>query len=146
MGYIKDYDGWNNLKKKIDTDVDSPFFYEGEIWWCSLGVNIGVEIDGKEGLFNRPVLIIKKINLQSAWVAPLTSTFKNHLYIYPLTTITSNISLSQMRSISSKRLSRRVVRISMKEYVHIIIRIKYIFTFQNETPPDGGESRGPQGA
>jgi mRNA interferase MazF len=144
--YIKDFDGWNRKKKEINYINDSPFFYEGEIWWCSLGVNIGVEMDGKDNLFERPVLIIKKVNLQSALVAPITSSFRYNQYVYPLTTISSSVSLSQTRSISNKRLSRKITRISIKEYAHIIIRMKYILTAQNETPPNGGESRGPQGA
>lgn len=41
-------------------------FYEREIWWCSLGVNIGFEQDGTNDLFERPVLVIKKIQPRRA--------------------------------------------------------------------------------
>ncbi len=131
--YYKDFDNWNIKKKEINSIDDSPFFNEGEIWWCSVGVNIDVEIDGKSNLFERPVLIIKKINYQSAWIVPITSTYRDSIYQYSLKTISSYVSISQMRNISNKRLLRKVTRISMEEYAHIIIRIKYIL-LQNETP------------
>jgi mRNA interferase MazF len=132
--YKKDFDGWNEKKKEVNSIEDSPFFYEGEIWWCSLGVNIDVEIDGKNTYFERPVLIIKKVNLQSALVIPITKTYKDSTYVYHIKTISSNVVISQMRSISNKRLLRKVCRINIKEYAHIIIRLKYIFTFSNEIP------------
>jgi hypothetical protein len=57
----KDFDGWNNVKKKVDThNTSSLYFKEREIWWASTGVNIGSESDGKNELFERPVLILKK--------------------------------------------------------------------------------------
>lgn len=45
----KDFDKWNNRKKIIDQKEISNqmFFNEREIWWGSLGVNIGYEQDGK---------------------------------------------------------------------------------------------------
>ena len=104
------------------------------IRWCSIGVNIDIEIDGKNNHFERPVVVIKKINLQSALVAPLTSSPKDNPYVYPLKTIISYVSLSQIRTISNKRLLRRVVKITTDEYAHIIIRLKYILGSIDETP------------
>lgn len=57
----KDFDNWTQIKKGLDTEHKIPFFNEREIWWCSLGVNIGYEIYGKGYVFSRPVLILKKI-------------------------------------------------------------------------------------
>ena len=71
----KDFDTWNVIKKKVDEkNIDRDlFFYEREVWWCSLGLNIGVESDGKNEHFERPVWIIKKFNSDMLWVVPLTS-------------------------------------------------------------------------
>lgn len=44
---MKNYDQWNNLKKQLEERKEMPSFHEGDVWWCSLGVNIGQEIDGK---------------------------------------------------------------------------------------------------
>ncbi len=112
MEYKKDFDGWNKRKKEINSLERGPFFYEGEIWWSSYGINVGTEMDGKNDLFERPILIIKKINEERMLAVPLTY-----------------VSLSQIREIDSKRLIRCDGRISLKEYAHIIIRIKYLFTF-----------------
>jgi hypothetical protein len=60
--YIKDFDGWNNEKQRINKTDKKRFFKEREIWWCALGINIGVEIDGKNGAYERPVLIFKYRN------------------------------------------------------------------------------------
>ena len=42
----KDFDSWNE-KKKILNNNDVSFYHEREVWWCSLGVNVGYEQNGK---------------------------------------------------------------------------------------------------
>jgi len=45
---IKDFDAWNVKKKLTDTKMSSaPFFKERDIWWMSIGLNVGYEEDGK---------------------------------------------------------------------------------------------------
>ena len=128
MDYFKDFDKWNIRKKQTDKTKVGPIFNVGEIWWCFLGINIGIEIDGKGDLFIRPVLILKKINRHSAWILPLTSTFKDNIFIYKLITYNSNVSLSQIRNISHERFERKITSISVDEYEHIIIRLRYILS------------------
>ena len=45
MEYKKDFDKWNEKKKTIDQKEisDQTFFNEREIWWGSLGLNVGFE-------------------------------------------------------------------------------------------------------
>lgn len=43
LEHQKDFDGWNEKKKKIGEDVCNIYFKEREIWWCSIGINIGYE-------------------------------------------------------------------------------------------------------
>jgi mRNA interferase MazF len=38
-----------------------PYFKNGEIWWCSIGENIGSEMYGKGEFYRRPVLVIRKL-------------------------------------------------------------------------------------
>ena len=47
--FLKEFDKWNELKKKLHNSEKPKKFYfrEREIWWCSLGLNIGFEEDGK---------------------------------------------------------------------------------------------------
>src|SRR3989344_1315008 len=73
----KEYDDWNKLKKSLSTKKSNVFFHEREIWFCSLGKNIGYEEDGKNELFERPILIIRKFNNSIFLAIPLTSSKKN---------------------------------------------------------------------
>ncbi len=62
--YKKEFDLWNSKKKLFNGKPLSKHFYfhEREVWWCGIGINIGVEIDGKNSDFERPVLVVKKFN------------------------------------------------------------------------------------
>ena len=47
----KDFDSWNEAKKGLDSyDVFLPI-KEGGVWWCSVGMNVGIEMCGKGWLF-----------------------------------------------------------------------------------------------
>lgn len=59
---MKDFDTWSKEKKTLEQEGhDSLVFHEREIWWCSIGINVGDEQDGKNERFERPVLVLKKI-------------------------------------------------------------------------------------
>jgi hypothetical protein len=80
----EDFDIWNEVKKSVNSKAlpDSFFFYEREIWWCSLGMNVGIEANGKNQTFERPVLIFKVFNREMLWVMPITSTSKRSRFYY----------------------------------------------------------------
>ena len=43
----KDFDSWNGEKKNLEQiGHNNLVFHEREIWWCSIGVNLGDEQDG----------------------------------------------------------------------------------------------------
>lgn len=125
--YIKDFDKWNSLKKKIDAEeIDQNlYFYEREVWWCSLGVNISIESDGKNNNFERPVLIIKKFNGEMIWVLPLTSKEKTGEFFLKIDheSGVSWVNLSQIKTISTKRLLRKIGMIPEKEFSEVIMKI-----------------------
>lgn len=117
----KDFDGWNVRKKEIQATEFTTFANEREIWWCALGVNIGDEEDGKNSLFERPVLILKKFNRQIVLVVPLTTKPKPNRYYFQLQHghEPSAVILSQLRLISTKRLTRRIKIIGKKQFEEI---------------------------
>ena len=80
----KNFDSWNKIKKQVDERKINIFCNQREIWWCSLGLNVGSEEDGKNELFERPVLIINVFNRDMIRVSPLTS--KNKEITFPLFT------------------------------------------------------------
>ena len=124
----KDFDKWNIEKKIVDKKVVNRdlFFYAREIWWCSAGLNIGVEADGKNENYERPFLIIKKFNADMVWVLPLTTQEKNNKYYFKLNheELISWVVLSQIKTISTKRLLRKVGLISEFDFKEVLIRLK----------------------
>ena len=102
----KDFDRWNKRKKELHVIKNDLLFKEGEIWWCSIGLNIGEEVYGKGSRFRRPVLILKKLSHNSCVVMPTTTqphigTWYHHLNIGK---IDRWVMLNQIRFISANRL------------------------------------------
>lgn len=122
-----EFNKWNELKKKLHLRDEEILFHEREIWWCSIGVNVGFEEDGKNDLFERPVLIIKKFNKFVLWVLPLTRSKKSGGYYYKIVQgdeDDSVVILSQLRLISSKRLLRKMRMIAKQEFIEISEEVK----------------------
>ena len=109
----KDFDIWNELKKKIEisTDVIDGFHQEGEVWMCSLGRNIGYEQNGANDNFSRPVLVIKKFNNHMFWAVPLSTKQKPFDFYFNFTDPEDkkvSAILAQMKLVSIKRLKRKL--------------------------------------
>ena len=136
----KPFDQWNALKKKIDecTIDTSLFFHEREVWWCAMGINIGVETDGKNEHFERPVLILRKFNGLMLWVLPLTSKEHPGIHFQSITHSkgVSYACISQLRTISSKRLLRKIGMISDDEFLRVNQRVRGYL--QKSDPAFGG--------
>lgn len=115
----KDFNSWNEEKKKIDAGENTGiYFHEREIWWCSIGLNVGDEQGGKNELFERPVLIIRKFNDRLAWVLPMTTKPKEGKYYHKVRheDMEFAVILSQLRLVSGKRFRRRVRKIMSDEF------------------------------
>ncbi len=122
----KDFDRWNELKKNIESRNILPFCYAREIWWSSLGLNVGSEEDGKNDVFERPVLILRVLNVNMVRVLPLTSTIKNdrnHVSIKYGDKF-SSVKLSQLKTISTKRLTRKIAQIDPMQFEIIVKSLK----------------------
>lgn len=124
--YFKDFDNWNENKKLLQEEKKEVFFYEREIRWCFIGVNLGNEIDGKSDNFERPVLVFKKFNNTTLWILPLTGKPKYGKYYYSFFWKNRNQSvvLSQLKLISVKRLGRRMGVLNKKEFSKIKAKFK----------------------
>lgn len=107
---MKDFDSWNNFKKNLELLKTNKYAHQREIWWCSIGINIGVEIDGKNEKFERPVIILKIYNKDAMIILPLTTKEKNAKFNYRIKTKEKIIwaKITQMKMISSKRLIRKI--------------------------------------
>jgi mRNA interferase MazF len=130
----KEFDKWNLKKKKVDKKFINKdlFFYPKEIWWSSLGLNIGIETNGKNDNFERPVLIIKKFNSNMLWVLPLTTKVKIGPNYFNLNNDNnSSVIFTQIRTISTKRLLRKISTITDTDYENIINNIISILKNEN---------------
>lgn len=119
------FDLWNEQKKTIHNRLPTVrvIFSEREIWWCSIGKNIGDENNGKNELFERPVIIFRKFGKRLVWIIPLTTQEKSsgdrYFYKFICKDINQNACLSQMRPISTKRLIRFVDTMSPENFQKI---------------------------
>jgi mRNA interferase MazF len=122
----KDFDRWN-IKKKETQEINEPvLFYEREVWWCIVGTNIGVEIDGKHELFLRPVVVVRKFNKYMTLVVPTTTQDKDNKYYFNVFGEDDkmyNTCLSQVKSISSKRLFRKIGMIKEYDYEILVDKV-----------------------
>lgn len=117
---------WAKLKLRIHHYDKKLFFKEREIWWTSLGMNVGYEQNGKNETFERPVLILKKFNHDICWVLPMTSQEKEGKYYYKINygDKISYLILSQLRVVSCKRLLRKLGTLDEESYREVKKRIK----------------------
>lgn len=132
MEYNKDFDIWNQSKKRVNLQRNI-LFSEKEIWWCQLGLNIGSEHDGKGSRFERPVVIVKKIHDHIGWALPISSSLQNNKYRFNLGN--TQAVLSQIRTIDSRRLVRKIKTLDNPTFNLLIERL--VLILKNETPLSG---------
>ncbi len=136
--YKKRFDLWNEKKKYVEARVHSEnlYIHEREVWWCSVGVNVGVEIDGKNNDFERPVLVVKRFNGFMFWGIPLTSQARVDPTVlevkHPLGSSFAN--LAQLRLFSTKRVLRKVGMVSECTFVDVRLALQDLFKINRPSP------------
>lgn len=117
----KDFDGWNEVKKR--TDGEAPRLYTvREIWWCRFGVNVGTEQDGRGDNFLRPALILRGFGSDACLVVPLTTSERNHplrVSVGVVDGCVARANLSQLRVIDTRRLVEKIGFLDKKIFMHI---------------------------
>lgn len=127
----KDFQNWHTDKGNLHENKTRPFFHEREIWFASVGVNIGFEQDGNGKRFLRPIIVIKKFNNEVCWVLPLTKNGKKGKYYFPLkfsSNKTSTAILSQLRLVDSKRFQYKIGDIGEKDFVEVKRKLTQFLT------------------
>ena len=119
--YILGLLDWCRLKFLLQDKEAKSIFHEGEVWWCSVGLNIGEEVYGKGIHFARPVLIFKKLTKNSFLALPITGSEKKGSWYVPinLPDRRSSVMLNQARIIDKKRLRGRIASIEASEFLLI---------------------------
>lgn len=123
MEYHKQFDAWNIRKKATDkAQVRSPYFKERDIWWLSVGVNIGFEEDGKHASFVRPVLIVRKFSKDLFIGLPMSKKLKQNKYYFEVTMKGERVAvlMSQLRVFSSKRIANKLGELDETDFVRVV--------------------------
>lgn len=108
---VKRFLEWIGLKEKLHGNTfKPPLITEGDIWWASIGENVGKEINGKSSLFSRPVLIFRKLSRETFLGLPLTTQKRKGTWYVSIRQDNRAVAviLAQARVLDSKRLSSRI--------------------------------------
>ncbi len=122
---IKRFIDWIYTKIIIDkTNRKNFIINEGQVFWCSLGENIGYEQNGKGRNFRRPVLIFKKFN-NIFWGIPMSTKNKDNKYYIKilLKNIEQSAMISQLRILDTKRLDEYIGYVSKTDFIKTQNRI-----------------------
>jgi mRNA interferase MazF len=120
---MKDFDEWNEIKKKTNKRQNVSMIKEGEICWCKIGLNIGNETIGKGREFSRPVLIIKKFSSDVFWGIPITSKKKIGNWYHYLENQNKTLIMNQMKLFDRKRLQSKIAQIPSNQVQEIKLKI-----------------------
>jgi mRNA interferase MazF len=118
----KDFDGWNDIKKKIDSRLSTPFYHEREVWWCALGLNVGSEQNGSSGEYRRPIIVLRGLGRETCLVIPLTTSKQTHSFRPGVGLIDgkgASALISQMRVIDTRRLVRKIGMLNKETFERI---------------------------
>jgi mRNA-degrading endonuclease toxin of MazEF toxin-antitoxin module len=128
MQNLKEYIYWIYKKIKLNERVRSVQINEKEIYWCSLGENIGDEENGKGNDFRRPVMVFKKFNNSICWAIPMTTKNKDNKY-YVKVSLNSTIQsamISQMRLLDTRRFDEKIGFINQEDFNSVKKSIIYL--------------------
>ena len=140
--FPKKFDGW--IEKKKDCHYRSakpPMFKERDIWWVSIGVNVGFEEDGKHDKYLRPVMVLKKFNRDLFLGIPMSTKIKNNPYYVKVTVNDQPVSvlISQLRVFSAKRIEDKLAEIDTNDFKKVRGKVVKMISF---SLPPKRESRG----
>ena len=144
---IKKFLEWIGLKERIHNNESvPPLFKENEIWWCYIGENVGVEINGKNEQFSRPIFIYKKYDKYSFLGLPLTTKPKIGTWFVQITFtgINQTVVLSQGRAYDYRRFKEKMGELDEKDSQKVREGYEKLhsFSLKNRPPAISDESRG----
>ena len=111
MQIVKKFLSWIGLKEKIEIQVNTPpLLSEGDLYWCMVGENVGIEVSGKSTLFTRPVVVLKKFGRLGFLGIPTTTKEREGSWYVTFMHKgqRETAMLSQARVLSYKRLGKKM--------------------------------------
>lgn len=146
LRYLEAILDWCKIKIPLADKEQNSLFNEGEIWWCSIGMNVGGEEFGKGEFFARPVLIFKKFDERLFLGLPLSGHEKIGDWYQPITVQGKEgaILFNQARTLDEKRLGRKIVTMTEPAFLATRERFHELYcpqTFPSYHPALLGEDR-----
>lgn len=127
---IEFFDNWNVVKKKLHLkEKEVEYFKEGQIWWCSIGQNLGSESYGKGLTFTRPILVYKKLSDRIFLGIPLTTKIKIGTWYVTIKQNKQDITaqFNQIRIYDKKRLRNKMGEIDDEDYKKIRVGFQSLY-------------------
>jgi mRNA interferase MazF len=145
MDYVKEFDSVNENKKWLNERDVFIGFKEREVWFAAIGVNVGHEQDGKNELFERPILVVKRYNYRMLMAIPLSKKLKDDPYYIPYLFGGKMFSavISQARLIDARRLLRKIYTLPADDYAQIMTA--FVGQFEKKSDPAVARSSEPEG-
>ena len=119
---LKQFFAWIRLKQALhESDHKPPLFKEGEVWWCSVGENVGSEVNGKSDRFTRPVFVLRKYDRYTFHGLPLTTKEKTGTWYCPIEFLNKKqtVLLMQGRTFDYRRLKEKMGQLEASEVEHV---------------------------
>ncbi len=133
------YDDWNQKKQglQISNSTKAIYFKEGDIWWCSIGINLGDESYGKGEDFRRPVLILKKLSADLCIALPITSQNKKGTWFVDVLLQGEKnwIMLHQIRMLHKKRFQIKIEELSPEDFSRVKEKLEQLLKLSSDNHP-----------
>ena len=132
---VQKYNEWNLKKQKINFSErpldELIYFKEGDVWWCSIGMNVGSESFGKGKNFRRPVLVIKKLSADLCVALPITSQQKIGTWFEDVLLNGENryVMLYQIRTLNKKRFTIKIGELEDNDFKKVKEKLKTLLEF-----------------
>lgn len=129
---MKKFDEWNEVKKQVDTRSNIIQFKEREVYWASVGENVGFEQNGKGVDFARPVLVIKKLNKNLFFGVPLSTQSRTGNFFFEFELLPNQKStalLVQAKVYDAKRLAKKIGMIKEEDFKLLKDDLKNLLDF-----------------
>ena len=126
---MKKFNEWNELTQTLNKKENIINFKEREIYWGSLGENIGSEQNGKGKDFSRPILVVKKLNKQLFFSVPLSTTIRDGSYFYNFNFFENQQSsalLVQAKIFDLKRIDQKIGIINKNDFLKLKEKLRVL--------------------
>ena len=113
---------WIGLKEQLHkTTHQPPLVSEGDIWWASIGENVGREINGKSDRFSRPVIVYKKLSHETFLAIPTSTQIRTGTWYVRFKEKEKHVvaCLQQVRVIDCRRLYSKIETLIESDFKRI---------------------------